>query len=72
MNYRQRQIEGNYDEYMARNAHNAAKWRENNPEKVAENNEKVIVECQFNKSDHDHDGKLISYSSTSSEYKYNV
>jgi hypothetical protein len=39
MNYRQRQIEGNYDEYMARNAHNAAKWRENNPEKVAENNE---------------------------------
>lgn len=39
LNYRQRQIEGNYDEYMARNAHNAAKWRENNPEKVAENNE---------------------------------
>ena len=39
LNYRQRQIEGNYDEYMARNAQNAAKWRENNPEKVAENNE---------------------------------
>jgi len=39
MNYRQRQLEGNYEEYMARNAHNAAKWRENNPEKVIENNE---------------------------------
>jgi hypothetical protein len=39
LNYRQRQIEGNYDEYLARNADNAAKWRENNREKVVENNE---------------------------------
>ena len=49
LNYRQRQIEGNYDEYLARNAHNAAKWRENNPEKVKESNDKRLhnIESYF-------------------------
>jgi hypothetical protein len=47
MNYRQRQLEGNYEEYMARNAHNAAKWRENNPEKVIENNKSRLINVEY-------------------------
>lgn len=38
MNYRGRQIEENQEEYLKRNAEHAKSWRENNPEKVKENN----------------------------------
>ena len=50
LNYRQRQIEEDQEEYMKRNAENAKNWRENNPEKVAENNEnkKLNKNLQYN------------------------
>ena len=40
MNYRQRQIEDDVDGYHKRQAENAKKWRETNPEKVCNNNTK--------------------------------
>jgi hypothetical protein len=42
MNYRQRQIETDVEEYLKRNAQNAKQWRENNPEKVQVNNQNKI------------------------------
>ena len=38
MNYRQRQIETDIEEYLNKNAENAKQWRDRNPEKVADNN----------------------------------
>ena len=37
MNYRQRQIETDVEEYLNKNAENAKQWMENNPEKNKEN-----------------------------------
>ena len=42
MNYRQRQIETDVEEYLNKNAENAKQWRENNPEKVKNNNQNKI------------------------------
>ena len=42
MNHRQRQIDDNIDEYLERNAETAKQWRENNPDKVAINNQNKI------------------------------
>lgn len=39
LDYRGRQHNENQEEYLKRNAETMAKWRENNPEKVKENNE---------------------------------
>ena len=49
MNYRQRQIEADVDQYLNKNAENAKQWRDNNPEKVAINNLNKInsVELQY-------------------------
>ena len=38
LNYRQRQIEADVDQYLNKNAENAKQWRDRNPEKVATNN----------------------------------
>jgi hypothetical protein len=38
LNYRQRQIEADIDQYLNKNAENAKQWRDRNPEKVATNN----------------------------------
>ena len=38
INYRSRQIEENQEEYLKKSAEHAKSWRENNPEKVKENN----------------------------------
>ncbi len=37
-----------------------------------DNNDQLIVESQFHKSNHDHLGKIISYASQSEKYKYIV
>jgi hypothetical protein len=42
VNYRGRQHNENQEEYLKRNAETMAKWRENNPEKVKEINEKKL------------------------------
>ena len=42
VNYRGRQHNENQEEYLKRNAETMAKWRENNPEKVKEINEKNL------------------------------
>jgi hypothetical protein len=42
MNHRQRRIDENITEYLARNAENAKQWRENNPDKVKVNNQNKI------------------------------
>jgi len=42
MNYRQRQIETDVEGYLNKNAENAKQWRENNPEKVKNNNQNKI------------------------------
>ena len=49
MNYRQRQIEADVDQYLNKNAEIAKQWRDNNPEKVAINNLNKInsVESQY-------------------------
>lgn len=52
MNYRQRQMEQNHDEYLERNANNASNWRENNPEKVAENNESRVMNIGYRYEDY--------------------
>ena len=50
MNYRQRQIENDIDGYHKRQADNANKWRERNPEKVCTNNTKKreSLDLQYN------------------------
>ena len=49
LNYRQRQIEADVDQYLNKNAENARQWRDRNPEKVATNNLNKInsVELQY-------------------------
>ena len=49
LNYRQRQIEADIDQYLNKNAENAKQWRDRNPEKVATNNLNKInsVELQY-------------------------
>ena len=49
LNYRQRQIEADVDQYLNKNAENAKQWRDRNPEKVATNNLNKInsVELQY-------------------------
>lgn len=47
MNYRQRQIEADVEQYLSKNAENAKQWRENNPEKVANNNLNKINNVQL-------------------------
>ena len=42
MNHRQRRIDEDISEYLKRNAQNAKQWRENNPEKVKNNNQNKI------------------------------
>ena len=42
MNHRQRRIDENITEYLARNTVNAKQWRENNPDKVKVNNQNKI------------------------------
>ena len=42
MNHRQRQIDENVGEYLERQAQQAKKWRENNPDKVKVNNQNKI------------------------------
>ena len=47
LNYRQRLIEADVDQYLNKNAENAKQWRENNPEKVANNNLNKINDVQL-------------------------
>jgi hypothetical protein len=49
LNYRQRQIEADIDQYLNKNAENAKQWRDSNPEKVATNNLNKInsLELQY-------------------------
>ena len=49
LNYRQRLIEADVDQYLNKNAENAKQWRDRNPEKVATNNLNKInsVELQY-------------------------
>lgn len=42
MNHRQRRVDENITEYLARNADNAKQWRVNNPDKVTVNNQNKI------------------------------
>jgi len=50
MNYRHRKMEENQEGYLANNAEQAKKWRENHPEKMLESNEnkKNSKELQYN------------------------
>ena len=50
MNYRRRQMETNKEEYLKRNAQNIKEWRQKNPEKQEEYNEKKknSLPLQFN------------------------
>jgi hypothetical protein len=50
MNYRQRKMEEDQEGYLANNADQAKKWRENHPEKMIESNEnkKNSKELQYN------------------------
>ncbi len=49
LNYRQRQIEADVDQYLNKNAENAKQWRDRNPDKVATNNLNKInsLELQY-------------------------
>ena len=52
MNYRQRQIETDVEEYLNKNAENAKQWRENNPEKNKENNKSRLENIQVHYSNY--------------------
>ena len=50
MNYRQRQIENDVVGYQKKQAENAKKWREENPEKICNNNtrKRESLDLQYN------------------------
>jgi len=48
LNYRQRKINKNGEEYWKKNAENAKKWRENNPEKANKNYQKKLNNIKIN------------------------
>jgi len=52
MNYRQRQIETDIEEYLNKNAENAKQWRENNPEKNKENNKSRLENIKIHYSNY--------------------
>ena len=52
MNYRQRQIETDVEEYLNKNAENAKQWRENNPEKNKENNKSRLENIKIHYSNY--------------------
>jgi len=52
MNYRQRQIEADVDQYLNKNAENAKQWRDNNPEKVAISNQNRLENIQIHYSNY--------------------
>lgn len=70
MNYRQRQIEQKGEEYWKKNAEQQKKWRENNPEKVKEANEKRnnCVNEHFNIYKKSAKTKNIEFNLTKDEY----
>ena len=72
MNSRQHQIERNgIDEYMKNNATNAKNWRDNNPEKVQQNNENKInsYELQYNVYKRSAELKQLEYDISLDEFK---
>ena len=52
LNYRQRQIEADVDQYLNKNAENAKQWRDRNPEKVATNNQSRLENIKFHYSNY--------------------
>jgi len=52
MNYRQRQIEADVDQYLNKNAENAKQWRDNNPEKVAISNQNRLENIKIHYSNY--------------------
>lgn len=52
MNHRQRRIDENITEYLARNADNAKQWRENNPDKVKVNNKTRLENIKIHYSNY--------------------
>jgi len=52
MNHRQRQIDENIDEYLERQAQQAKKWRENNPDKVKVNNQSRLENINIHYSNY--------------------
>ena len=52
MNYRQRQIEEDVEQYLSKNAENAKQWRENNPEKVVVGNQSRLENIKIHYSNY--------------------
>jgi len=52
MNYRQRQIEADVDQYLNKNAENAKQWRDNNPEKVVISNQNRLENIKIHYSNY--------------------
>ena len=52
LNYRQRQIEADVDQYLNKNAENAKQWRDRNPEKVATNNQNRLENVKIHYSNY--------------------
>ena len=52
LNYRQRQIEADVDQYLNKNAENAKQWRDRNPEKVATNNQNRLENIKIHYSNY--------------------
>ena len=52
LNYRQRQIEADVDQYLNKNAENAKQWRDRNPEKVATNNQSRLENIKIHYSNY--------------------
>ena len=52
MNHKQRRIDENITEYLARNADNAKQWRENNPDKVKVNNKTRLENIKIHYSNY--------------------
>jgi hypothetical protein len=58
LNYRDRQHNENQEEYLKRNAEIMSKWRENNPKKVEEMNDKRLHSIEFNFIHYKYDSTL--------------
>ena len=52
LNYRQRQIEADVDQYLNKNAENAKQWRDRNPEKVVTNNQNRLENIKIHYSNY--------------------
>lgn len=70
MNYRQRQIEADVEQYLSKNAENAKQWRENNQEKVVVSNQIRLENIKIHYSNYKRSAndKNLTFSLLSEEF----